>query len=219
MNLYEFICSKGHTNYIQLQEEKFEILLELGALALLDGYTKEAVSTLSSAYERFIEFCIKVICFSKSIPEKEYLKTWKTMVKQSERQIGVFNILQLIEFGETKYILNNNWVSFRNKVIHQGLIPKSEKAIEYGESILSIIYPLLKELNSKYPESIKKAKISRVTGSGDKIGKNVQVSTGSIPTIISLRSIESESFGINSFEKSLELIKKNGFYKNFYVKQ
>lgn len=218
-NLYSFTCSKGHINYTQLQEQKFEILFDLGALALLDGYSKEAVSTMSSSYERFIEFCIKVICISKSVSQKEYLKTWKTMVKQSERQLGAFNVLQLLEFGETKYILHDDWINFRNKVIHQGLIPKTEQAIEYGEKILAIVYPLLQELNSKYPESIKEATFLRITENGDKVGDNYSISTGSMPTIIDLRSINSESFGLSSFKESLESIKANGFYKSFYVKE
>lgn len=65
-NLYEFICPRGHKSFRQLSEEKFVLLFDLGALALLDGYAKEAVSTFASAYERFVEYCIKVICISKS---------------------------------------------------------------------------------------------------------------------------------------------------------
>ncbi len=55
-NLYEFTCDKGHISYTTFHEEKFEFLFDFGTLALIDGYTKEAVSTLASAFERFIEF-------------------------------------------------------------------------------------------------------------------------------------------------------------------
>ncbi|MEJ7677267.1 MAG: hypothetical protein WKG06_05215 [Segetibacter sp.] len=216
--MYKFTCPKGHKSFTQLQEQKFEILFDLGALALLDGYAKEAVSTIASSYERLVEYYIKVICLSKSISIDNFLKTWKTMSKQSERQIGAFYILQLLEQGETKFILNEKWVNFRNKVIHQGFIPKSEEAMDYGEHILSNVYAILKELNSKHEESIKKANFLRVSCEGEKIGTEVSISTGSMPTIISLRSINSANFGETTFREALNSIRTNGFYKHFYVK-
>lgn len=218
-NLYEYECSRGHKTFSQLQEQKFELLFDLSALALLDGYAKEAVSTIASSYERFIEFYIKVICISKSIPFDNFIKTWKTMVKQSERQVGAFYILQLLEFGDTKFTMNENWINFRNKVIHQGYIPKSEEAIEYGEYILSNIFSILKELQSKHPESIKKALFLRVSRKGEKVMENISISSGSIPTIISLRSVHSNDYGNTTFKEALESIKNNGFYKHFYVKE
>ena len=49
-NLYEYVCPRGHQSFSQLSEEKFVLLFDLGALALLDGYAKEAVSTFASSY-------------------------------------------------------------------------------------------------------------------------------------------------------------------------
>jgi len=58
-NLYEFVCPKGHRSLTQLQEQKFEILFDIASLALIDGYTKEAVSSYSSSLERFIGILIE----------------------------------------------------------------------------------------------------------------------------------------------------------------
>jgi len=55
-------CSRGHKSAILLQSQKFEVLLESAANALIEGYTLEAASSLSSAYERFFEFAINVFC-------------------------------------------------------------------------------------------------------------------------------------------------------------
>src|ERR1700738_4424007 len=57
-------CSRGHKSAIMLQSQKFEILLETAANAFLEGYTIEAASSLSAAYERLFEFAINV--FSRS---------------------------------------------------------------------------------------------------------------------------------------------------------
>ena len=216
-NLYEFICSKGHKTLTQLQEQKFEILFDLASMALLDGYTKEAVSTYASSLERFIEFYILVISIKNGVPIEDFIKTWKLMSRQSERQLGAFFILQLLEKKEIKW--EEKHVGFRNKVIHQGYIPKSKEAIEYGEYVLSFITKTLKELNSISPDSLQKANFIHLTKNGDKINDKVKMSNASMPTIISLKSVNNEDFGNNTLHSSLDSIKENGFYKHFYRKR
>lgn len=81
-------CSRGHKSAVMLQSQKFEILLESAVNALLAGYTIEAASSLSSAYERFLEFSIKVFCKKHSISKDALEETFKQVSKQSERQIG-----------------------------------------------------------------------------------------------------------------------------------
>ncbi len=217
-NLYEFTCSRGHKSYFQLSEEKFELLFDLGALALIDGYAKEAVSTFASAYERFIEYYIKVICMSKNVPFENFIKTWKTMIKQSERQLGAFYFLQLIETGSTNFILDEKWVNFRNRVIHQGYIPKSSEAIAYGEYLLTNIDLILHELKAKHEKTMRNVTLLRISENGTKINENVRMTTSKMPTIVSSRNIWKDNVGKINFRKALESIKTNGFYNHFYVK-
>jgi hypothetical protein len=217
-NIYEYECQRGHKSFSQLSEEKYVLLFDLASLALLDGYAKEAVSTFASAYERFVEFCIKVICINKSIAFEDFLKTWKNMIKQSERQIGAFYILQLLEFGETKYVIADKWVNFRNKVIHQGYIPKSTEAIEYGQYILTMIDLITGELKCKDSESLIKASLYRMSENATKIGKNVSLSSSGMPTIINNRKIWLDETGKIDYEKALLSMKKNSFYQHFYTK-
>ena len=216
-NLYEFICPKGHRTLTQLQEKKFEILFDLASMALLDGYTKEAVSTYASSLERFIEFYILVVSLKNEVLIDDFIKTWKLMSRQSERQLGAFFILQLLGKKDVKW--EEKYVSFRNKVVHQGYIPKSEEAIEYGQYVLSFISKLLKELNEESPESLEKANFIHLTKNGDKMDDTVRMSNASMPTIISLSSVKSEDFGKITLKDSLELLKGNGFYKHFYRKK
>lgn len=218
-NLYQYTCNKGHTTYTTFQEEKFEFLFDFGALALIDGYTKEAVSTFASAFERFIEFYIKVISLNNSISQEEFLKTWKPISKQSERQLGAFYLLQLLEFKSTKFVINDNMTTFRNKVIHQGYIPKVEEAIEYGDYLLKNIFSLLIDLHSKCLEGFKKAQIFKIKRDGIRFNENTSMFNGSIPTIISLRSINSPDFGKITFSEAIKSVKNNSFYKQFYIKE
>jgi len=141
-------CSRGHKSALLLQSQKFEILLESAATALLDGYTIEAASSLSAAYERFFEFAIFVFC-KKNVTIDESLKeTFKQVSKQSERQIGGFLFLHLITFGY-HYTLNNKIPELRNKVIHQGYIPTQEEAITFGELVYQEIYSITQLIKTR----------------------------------------------------------------------
>lgn len=218
-NSYSIKCKNEHISTTQLQNQKFELLFDIAAMALIDGYTKECVSTIASSFERFIEFFIKIIAIKKSVKPNDYIKTWKLMSKQSERQLGAFYMLQLTEYGETKYIITQKWIEFRNKVIHQGYIPTSHEAIEYGEYILSLINFILIDLKENDLDSIEKASFFDFTTNGQIIPEQELRSSASIPTIISLHTLKSEEFGKNTFKESINSIPENGFYNYFYSKK
>lgn len=215
-NLYEFICPKKHRTLTQLQEQKFEILFDIASLALLDGYTKEAVSSYSSSLERFIEYCILILSLKNSVTTENFIKTWKQMSNQSERQLGAFLILCLQEGINNK--IEENRSTFRNKVIHKGYIPSSKEAIDYGQYIMSFIQNTLKELNQTSKEYLQKAMHIHITKNG-KLTENVRLSNASLPTIISLKNVNNEDYGNITLIDSLNSVKENGFYKHFYRKK
>jgi hypothetical protein len=152
---YETICQKGH-NIILLQELKFEILFEIGAYAITDGYKREAVSSFTSSLERFYEFVIRVILHATGLSDESTDRVWQPVAKQSERQLGVFIALYATAFGGPPPLLSNKQIEFRNAVIHQGKIPSHEEAMDYGQAVLNLIRPTLREIKSKYTNSIHK---------------------------------------------------------------
>jgi hypothetical protein len=152
--LYEFTCSKGHKSVTCLQQQKFEILFEIGAHAILDGYYREAVSSFSASLERFYEFYVKVICLSRGIADDAIEESWKKVFEQSERQLGAFICLHLIETGHPPTILSDSSRGFRNKVIHKGLIPERQEAVEYGQEVLDLIVPVLANLKTNHNREI-----------------------------------------------------------------
>jgi hypothetical protein len=95
---YEVTCPKGHTSITILQEQKFELLFDIGAYALIDGYYREAVSSFTSSLERFYEFFVASVLFENGIGEDVLTSTWKQVVNQSERQLGAFMFLYVREF-------------------------------------------------------------------------------------------------------------------------
>lgn len=46
--LYSVTCEKNHTTFTVLQQQKFEVLFDIGIMALLDGYPREAITNCSS---------------------------------------------------------------------------------------------------------------------------------------------------------------------------
>ncbi|MBV7571740.1 hypothetical protein KW846_03405 [Pseudomonas sp. PDM32] len=137
-------CSRGHKSAIVLQSLKFEILLESAAKALLHGYTLEAASSLSSAYERAIEFAILVLSRKLGIDSSLFTLTYKQMAKQSERQIGAFLAMYSAVF-KSEFNLSTKIPPKRNEIIHQGKILNPTEVIQFGE----LVYAEIKLITDK----------------------------------------------------------------------
>jgi hypothetical protein len=117
---FRITCPRGHSAVVGLRQPRFKILFESGALALLDGYCREAVATVASSLERFHEYWIRATFLQKRGQEKDFESTWRLVAAQSERQYGAFLLLYLREAGRIPPSLPNKLVEFRNEVIHKG---------------------------------------------------------------------------------------------------
>lgn len=187
---YEIKCPQGHSSTTLLQQQKFEILFDIGAYAILDGYYREAISSFTSALERFYEFYIKAVCISKNIEWDKILEAWKEVSNQSERQLGAFIFLHLQETGKKPILLSNSKVKFRNEVIHKGKIPNKQQALEYGQAVLDVVRPLLAKLKEDYSEAVGTATFRHLQSTRNPSDDRVAVSTMCILTIISLSNGE-----------------------------
>ena len=121
--LHDVTCRRGHRIIALLQDQKFEVLFDLGARAILDGYYREAVSSFTASLERFHEFAVRCLLKRSKISSAKSEEAWKSVSNQSERQLGAFVFVWLTHFGEPPAILTNNDVTFRNAVVHKGRIP------------------------------------------------------------------------------------------------
>lgn len=153
---YEITCSYGHNTTTILELQKFEVLFDIGAHAILDGYYREAVSSFTSSIERFYEFAIRVMLESTGVSDELYIKTWKEVSNQSERQLGAFIFLWTSYLKENPQLLSTKQASFRNAVIHKGKIPTKEEAIEYGNEVLNLLRPKMQVLQERFPSSVEK---------------------------------------------------------------
>lgn len=145
-NLYKLTCSEGHVTYTALQQKKFQILFEIGAHAIADGYYREAVASFTSSLERFYEFFVRAYLYQQGKNDEEVSLAWKTMRNSSVQQIGAFSLAFNLAFNDSAPLLSNKDTQFRNNVIHQGLIPTREQALLYGKNIIELIYPTFKKM-------------------------------------------------------------------------
>jgi hypothetical protein len=145
-NHYEAKCSAGHVSAISLQGFKFEILFEMGAVALIEGYHREAVANFAGSIERFGEFYIELMSLMAGNDVDEFQECWKLLSRQSERQLGALAFAYFQKNNRALKYLPSKMIEFRNDVIHKGYIPTFAEASKYGQSVLSFIDPIFEQL-------------------------------------------------------------------------
>lgn len=215
--LYSSTCSNGHTTLTVIQEQKFEVLFDIGAMALIDGYPREAVTSIAAALERFYEFYVVTTCLKHGIELATFQRAWKHVANQSERQFGSYIFAYLIDHkveeppviddekpdldgaskGNTK-----TWKEFRNAVVHKGYIPSASETIAYGNIVYIHLNDLISDLKERSKEAIQKVTFHHIARAKE-AAKGKVVATMSIPTLVSLVRGDKPP---ESFAKALESI-------------
>lgn len=153
--VYEHECRFGHKTFCVLMHFPHEILFEIGAQAIEDGYYREAISSFSSSLERFYEFFIRITCEIDDIDNHEFNEAWKIVSSSSERQLGAYSFSYLSFFGKAPIVLENTAKNLRNRVIHKGYIPSQKEAIDYGEKVLNEIILVLLNMSNQDEKKFK----------------------------------------------------------------
>ena len=202
---YEFICSQGHKTITILQQQKFEVLYEIGAYALIDGYYRESIASFTSALERFYEFFLLVKSLQNKIDTHIFNSAWKLISSQSERQLGAFIFSYTEQFSKQPTLLSQNNIAFRNSVIHKGTIPTKNEALDYGQAILNVVTPLLRETLAAFPDGVQQSIFKHLQECRGEEG-GFPISTMSMPTILSIDQTGS-ALEIKNLETELDNLK------------
>lgn len=206
--IYELTCSRGHKFVTFIQNEQYEILYQMGALAFLDGYYRESVSNFAAALERFYEYCLTILLLKNGVEWKEIEQTWKLIKNMSERQLGAYYYLYLNEFKKVPPTFSDN-LGFRNKVIHKGYIPKREEVEKYASDVFNYI----KNVSEKFRtycdvHLLLEPHLKRQFDFQNKRQKeNVTTTSTSLATMLNITTGE-QSFN-KSFEESMNSLKKD----------
>lgn len=195
---YTATCLSGHRTVTILQQQKFEVLFEIGAHAILDGYYREAVSSFTSSLERFYEYAIRIFLEKSSGSDDLFHIAWKNVSNMSERQLGAFIFLWASHFNETPALLPKNLITFRNEVIHKGKIPSQDEALKYGNAVLDVLRPKVKIINDKFPDQVQNS-----TDRNMMAGVEKSKALGDLQTM-SINAILSQGNSVDGAEKRLE---------------
>jgi hypothetical protein len=200
---YEVECSRGHRRSVVLTQEKFAILFESGAMALLDGYTREAVSSFAAAPERFYEYWIRAVLLASGTSPEVLDTCWKLVIRQSERQYGAFCLLYQREYGRVPAVLSQQHTEFRNGVVHRGYIPTRDEVVVYASDVLKIVIDLYWEQYETRYKGVSNLTGLEIWKARQRAPNGVDLSTMSIATMF---SDVAASKGLTSFEAALALL-------------
>jgi hypothetical protein len=168
--LYTGKCPNGHDLLLATQTLPHEMLFEIALNAIRDGYNREAVSSFTASMERFFEFAIKVIAAKHGVAPDAFADGWKVISKQSERQIGAYVFLYLIEYGLGPSLLGNKMTELRNDVIHKGKLPDRKEALSFGQAVLEVIQESVRQLRGTLLEQVNAVLGQHVTKIAEKMG-------------------------------------------------
>lgn len=147
--VYQATCPAGHQIRAVLQDLKHEILFECGAVAMLVGFHREAVTSFHVALERFLEFAMRVLLRVHGVPDAAVDTAWNQVAKQSERQLGALLFLYLLDF-KTPFPTIDDGSGLRNKVIHSGYLPNRDESFRYGRHVFDLIETTQLQLEQKH---------------------------------------------------------------------
>lgn len=218
-NVYGVTCPKGHKTVTSLQAQKFEILLDLAAMELSAGYTREAVMSIASSLERFHEYCTRVHCSHHGMQLSDIDGAWGQVKNHSERQFGAFWFLLCVTARKVLDTIPTKRTEFRNSVVHKGYIPSTEEALDYGDFVLQYMYNILLAMRETMQESMQKATFANLAKAAQNAPKEIQTrQTAGIPTIVGLMSLPSKDFAKGTFREAVTSIQSNSFYSRFWSK-
>ena len=199
-------CSAGHETALMMQSQKFEMLLDSGATAFLEGFTLEACASFAAALERLYEFGLQVAFSGRNMPDGLFDRMFSEMARQSERQLGAFLLLHALEFGSA-YKPKPSIATFRNAVIHKGVIPTVEEACGFCSDVYEAVHSVFGTIRAKYGDSIQTVVMKELGKRRAKLPTDMRVSTGAGFNLFSIASqADASSFSdaLASFKEGRE---------------
>jgi hypothetical protein len=149
---YDLTCTNGHKTLAALSNPRFELLADSAALALCDGYFREAVVSFTAALEDFWGFYVRAVALKFGAPF-ETLDRLRRDVKLSERRLGAMHLAHLL-LTNTRYEGDDGKMNvgsqkrreFRNTVVHDGRFATEAEALDYGQYVYEAVIDGLEEL-------------------------------------------------------------------------
>ena len=184
--LYTGKCPRRHDLLIATQTLRHEMLFEIALNAIIDRYHREAVSSFAASVERFFEFAVRVMSLNRKVSPEVFDAAWKTVSKQSERQLGGYVFLYVISFGEVPSLLSSSMTKLRNDVIHNGVLPEQLDVLKFGRSAHEVIQAGMQKLRAGCLDDVNKILGQHVAKIAEKMGSRYPRSFQVTPTALNV---------------------------------
>lgn len=143
------LCSSGHQIRFRLSyEAPHELLLDAGALALLDEYYRESVSSLAAGLEQSFEFYVEASMAAAGI-EPEAIRKLLSVNRFDQRRAGMVSACYLRDTGQVFPYLESKRMEFRNRVIHNATWPTRRETLEFADYVCRSVLGLQSTLGPK----------------------------------------------------------------------
>ena len=141
--LIEQTCNRGHKTLTIIQQVKFELLSQMAIQAIVDNYYRDAIASFTAALERLYEFYTAAVCLKHGVAPTAFGAAWKSLARQSERQLGAFVAAHLLDTGQGPQLMRPKQIELRNDVVHKGRLATRDEAVSYGEAAVGCAQPIL----------------------------------------------------------------------------
>ncbi|WP_157836430.1 hypothetical protein [Xanthomonas sp. SHU 308] len=190
--IYRVTCGNGHRIVFIVQEHPFEVLFHIASNAVIDGYYREAITSFAASLERFYEFTARVLLLARGLDHSLIDASWKAITDKSERQLGAYIALWSAHFMEPPKMLSGSLVQFRNDVVHKGVIPTQDKALDFGQAILELIATQRDKLKASCHAEINAVVMNRNAGLISSVAGEPKVGVATVDSAVGLSSSQSE---------------------------
>lgn len=132
------ICPHGHVTFVDVAAHRPDILYISAIKSFHRRCYSESILSFSSALERSHETFIKCFCIQNGSSMESVNGMWKEIQHQSERQYGAF-CLAYYNTTKTHWEADQNFIKFRNNIVHKGKLATHKEAEEYAVYITEMI--------------------------------------------------------------------------------
>lgn len=176
-----FECKNGHENIVVLQLHRFEMLAHAAIVDLINRSYGNSVSNMAKSLERFYEAYLKYSWNNLGYEPAEFENLWKAAKKQSERQYGAYVFVFGFLSGSVPPLLEQEAISLRNRVTHDGYAPTETEAKEYCQRVIDLIFHYARD-SFKDQDTINSIWLNEVKGTLPENGETH--STMAVPNIL-----------------------------------
>ena len=147
--VFQGSCSNGHeVRYRLSYEAPHELLLDAGALAMLDEYYRESVSSFAAALEQSFEFYVEASMVAAGI-DGAAIKKLLSVNRFDQRRAGMVSASYLRDTGLPFPYLESKRMEFRNRVIHNASWPTREETMEFADYVCRSVLGIHADLGPK----------------------------------------------------------------------